>query len=137
MYLVANKGADLMQIDQDTSIAILIVEDDVVFQQVLDFGLKSHGYKVATVGNGVDALELLLTETFDLVVTDLLMPLMDGLDLATQIKGSPVISDIPIVLMSGRKLETRFDEHSVFAAMLTKPFSLEELENIIMLLVPR
>jgi len=83
----------------------------------------------------VDALELLLSETFDLVVTDLLMPVMDGLDLAAQIKGNPVIRDIPIVLMSGRKLETRFDEHSVFAAMLTKPFSLDELLNVIVVLV--
>jgi len=40
---MVNNGANRMQMSQDTSIAILIVEDDVVFQQVLDFGLKSHG----------------------------------------------------------------------------------------------
>jgi len=119
------------EVNQNRSIAILVVEDDLIFQQVISLGLKSYGYSVATAENGMTGLELVGYGKFDLILTDLLMPVMDGLDFATQLKESALTRDIPIVLMSGRKLEVRFDDESVFAAMLTKPFSLEELVKVI------
>lgn len=118
-------------------IAILVVEDDLTFQQVIAFGLRGYGYSVATAENGASALEQIANSKFDLILTDLLMPVMDGLDFATRLKQGPVTPDIPVVLMSGRRLEAKLDEDSVFAAMLTKPFALEELNAIVERVVAR
>ena len=118
-------------------IAILVVEDDLTFQQVITLGLLSYGYSVATAENGATALEQIANSRFDAIITDLLMPVMDGLDLAAQLKKQPVTRDIPVVLMSGRKLEAKLDEDNVFAAMLAKPFTLEELNATVERLVGR
>nr|WP_198984945.1 response regulator [Herbaspirillum sp. ASV7] len=115
----------------ENSITILVVEDDLTFRQVIALGLLSYGYSVVTAENGASALEQVAVSKFDLIITDLLMPVMDGLDFAAQLKQGLVTRDIPLVLMSGRKLEARLDEDKVFAAMLAKPFKLEALNAIV------
>jgi len=117
--------------DPGQPIAILVVEDDLTFQQVVAFGLNSYGYSVVTADNGAVAMELAAGRKFDLIITDLLMPVMDGLDFAARLKNEPLTRGIPVVLMSGRKLDARLDEDNVFAAMLTKPFTLEELTGLV------
>ncbi|MBP1314178.1 response regulator [Herbaspirillum sp. 1130] len=117
--------------DLGQPITILVVEDDLTFQQVIAFGLKNYGYSVVAAGNGAAALELVAGCKFDLIITDLLMPVMDGLDFAAQLKNEPSTCGIPVVLMSGRKLDARLDEDNVFAAMLAKPFTLEELTGLV------
>lgn len=117
--------------DPGQPIMILLVEDDSMFQQVISFGLKSCGYSVVTADNGADGLEHALGYKFDFVLTDLLMPVMDGLEFATQVKEVPLYRDVPIVLMTGRKLDGQLAEQTVFADMLTKPFTLDELSAVV------
>jgi diguanylate cyclase (GGDEF)-like protein len=65
---------------------VLIVEDDPGVRRVLEFRLKASGHKVTTVENGPAAVQLLARETFDIVLTDLCMPEMNGIELLREVK---------------------------------------------------
>ena len=67
---------------------ILVVDDDRGMQDVLDIMLSRAGYQVATADDGAAALDLVRKKTFDLVITDLKMPRVDGIDLLKGVKES-------------------------------------------------
>src|ERR1022692_3208623 len=70
------------------SFRILILEDDDLLRSSLTTALELEGYEVVSVGKGVDAVELAKSEDFDLIVSDIRMPGMDGLDALAQVKGA-------------------------------------------------
>jgi len=105
---------------------ILIVDDEPQLTRVLRTGLSSHGYEVRIAADGVAALETFGDWHPDLVVTDLAMPEMDGLELCRRLRE---ISSVPILVLSARG-----DEKTKVAALdlgaddyVTKPFGIEEL----------
>lgn len=65
--------------------SLLVVDDDVTIRKTLERGLTTHGYDVTSVENGIEALEVLRSESVDLVVTDINMPSMDGIELLIQL----------------------------------------------------
>jgi len=110
---------------------ILVIDDDANVRNVLSLGLSSMGYKVAVAGCGDEGLNLFLKSSFDLVITDLDMPGMDGWNLAFCIKEkSP---DTPVVLITGKErgavLEKAKDSSVDFA--LFKPFRLEDIQKTV------
>lgn len=118
---------------------ILIVEDDLQLLQLLQ-ALISENHEVATAENGQEALNLLREERIDLVVSDVMMPVMDGLTLCKAIKTDLVTSHIPVVLLTARSdnehliegLETGADSY------ITKPFHPKHLQlSIERLLIAR
>ncbi|MGV3639722.1 MAG: two-component regulator propeller domain-containing protein [Adhaeribacter sp.] len=82
--------------------AILLVEDDISLQQFIYQGLEAEGYRVVSAGNGVEALKLLETETIDLVLSDVMMPEMDGMELCRQVKTNIDYSHMPLVLLTAK-----------------------------------
>jgi two-component system chemotaxis sensor kinase CheA len=88
--------------------SILVVEDSIVSRMLLKNILESVGYNVRTAVDGIDALTILKTENFDLVVSDIEMPRMDGFDLTLKIRDNNRLSKIPIVLVTAR--ESREDK---------------------------
>lgn len=80
--------------------AILVVEDSITSRTLLKSILESAGYRVATAVDGIDALGVLKSESFDLVVSDVDMPKMNGFDLAASIRADKQLSELPIVLVT-------------------------------------
>ena len=80
--------------------AILVVEDDLDQQQILQLMLHSDGYEVLTAANGVDALEVLRENKVDGVVTDLLMPVLDGKQLLLGIRRDPKFKSLPVMVLT-------------------------------------
>ncbi len=88
--------------------SILIAEDSITARTLVKNILESAGYKVQTAVDGLDALTILKTEAFDLVISDIDMPRMSGLDLASKIRADKKLSNLPIILVTA--LEKREDK---------------------------
>ncbi len=79
---------------------ILIVEDCQTTRKLLGHYLKSMGYSVIFAENGLDALEKLGTDTVNLIMTDLNMPYMDGLEFVKTLRSDSNLSDIPVLMVT-------------------------------------
>lgn len=85
---------------------IMIVDDCQTTRKLLGHYLKSRGYSVVFAENGLDALEKLGTDTVNLVMTDLNMPYMDGMELTKTLRADPNLSDIPILMVTTENDDT-------------------------------
>ena len=110
-------------------IRILLAEDDAAMRQYLERALEKAGYAVTAVDRGTAALPLLEQERFDLLLTDIKMPVMDGIALAlTAARDYP---ELPILLMTGYadQRERAKNLESLVRDVLVKPFSLADLRG--------
>jgi two-component system, chemotaxis family, chemotaxis protein CheY len=83
------------------NLRFLIVEDSPTMRQLISFSLKRFkGCKIIEAVDGVDALKKLQAEEVDMILTDINMPVMDGLKLVTLVKSNPRLRDIPIVIIT-------------------------------------
>lgn len=80
---------------------ILVVDDDMLARMMAVQCVKQQGHSASMAKGGVQALEMLGSEKYDLVLLDLLMPDVDGFDVLAKIKEDPQIRDIPVVMVSG------------------------------------
>ena len=105
---------------------ILVVDDEPQLTRVLRTGLSSRGYDVRTAADGLSALETFGDWTPDLVITDLAMPNLDGLDLCRRLRA---ISTVPIIVLSAKGEERTKVEALDLGAddFVTKPFGIDEL----------
>jgi two-component system KDP operon response regulator KdpE len=105
---------------------ILVVDDEPQIARVLRTGLKTHGYEVRVAADGLSALETFADWHPDLIVTDLSMPNLDGLQLCRRLRA---ISQLPIIVLSVRGEEKMKVEALDAGAddYVTKPFGMEEL----------
>jgi len=85
--------------------SILVVEDSITSRVLLKNILESAGYRVSTAVDGVDGYTLLKTGAFDLVVSDVEMPRMDGFGLTAQIRAEKPLAELPVILVTA--LESR------------------------------
>lgn len=104
---------------------ILVVDDEPANLRMLRYVLSRQGYETAVAKDGLEALELLAQSRFDLVISDVRMPRMDGLALARHIISSEPI--IPIFLMTAYHFDSREDILTLNVPCLSKPFSFDEL----------
>lgn len=81
---------------------ILIVEDDPVTQKMVSRMLTGAGYETSVVSNGVEALEKIVSVPPDLIVSDVMMPEMDGFTLLYALRGNPQTADIPVIMLTAR-----------------------------------
>jgi two-component system, OmpR family, KDP operon response regulator KdpE len=105
---------------------ILVVDDESQITRVLRTSLSSHGYDIRVANNGETALEIMKDWTPDLVITDLGMPNMDGLELCRNLR---IKTQVPIIVLSVRG-EERTKVKALDAGAddyVTKPFGIEEL----------
>jgi len=87
---------------------ILVVDDSITTRTMEKNLLEAAGYHVRVAVDGIEAWTLLKTEAFDLVVSDVDMPRMDGLDLTARIRADQKMADVPVVLVTA--LESREDK---------------------------
>ena len=94
------------------SLSILVVEDSITARTLLKNILESAGYQVQTAVDGLDGLTILKSRKFDIVVSDVEMPRMNGFELTTKIRADRNLSELPVVLVTA--LESREDrEHGI------------------------
>lgn len=108
---------------------VLVVEDEPALQKVLAMRLSIDGFDVVTAFDGQEALEMIRVERPDLVLTDLMMPIMDGAELTRAIKGDPATREIPVMVLTALK-EQREREHLISLgadAFAAKPYNSAEL----------
>jgi DNA-binding NtrC family response regulator len=110
---------------------VLVVDDEPLMRQMVRRILVSKGYCVETSGSAADALEKLATAGFDMVITDLSMPEVDGLDLLAQIKEQ--WPDVGVIMMTGFGDARTADKARARGAdeYITKPFNSREIEVIV------
>lgn len=107
-------------------IRILLAEDDQVMREYLTRALERSGYSVTAVDRGTAALPLLQTEHFDLLLTDIVMPEMDGIELAQ--KAGEVRPEMKIMFITGFAAVTlKAGKQVPQARVLSKPFHLRDL----------
>ncbi len=105
---------------------ILIIEDEEKIARFIELELKYEGYEVEKAFNGRDGLELATTQPFDLVLLDIMLPALNGLEVLRRIRK---VSDLPVILLTARDavvdkvtgLDGGADDY------ITKPFAIEEL----------
>jgi CheY-like chemotaxis protein len=104
---------------------VLIVEDDPNLRVVIRMVLERAGYEVAEARHGVSALESIGVEQPDVVIADMTMPVMGGVELIDRIQSNPATASLPIVLLSGRQVETAVSR--LVIAVVLKPFEPADL----------
>lgn len=108
---------------------ILVVEDEKNIQSLIIFKLKNSGFDVAAVSDGAQALSYLETDTADLIVLDLMMPVMSGQEVLLALKNNDRTRNIPVVILTARTLEREVIDGLSRGAddYIKKPFSPSEL----------
>ncbi len=116
---------------------VLIVEDEWAIADWLEVLLSERGYHILAASNGRQALDILHHEIPDLVLTDFMMPFLDGGSLIAAMAENPTTSHIPVVVMTSL-LESAVRERTKgFAAVLRKPFREADLFRILDEILPR
>ncbi len=113
----------------DDSYKLLIVEDNVELLLLMQ-QLFSRNYHVLTAANGKEALQKIRTHELDLVISDVMMPIMDGRELTRKLKNDPNTKALPIILLTAKtQAEDREEALSIGADdYVTKPFKMRDLE---------
>jgi DNA-binding response OmpR family regulator len=108
---------------------ILIAEDEPLILQTLELKLKKEGYEVIACVDGLDALQKIDSEQPDLIITDIMMPYMSGLEVVRKVKQDVNAKNIPVIVLSTMGQENIVEEAFELGAddYLKKPFSLSEL----------
>ncbi|WP_282588738.1 response regulator [Lichenifustis flavocetrariae] len=109
--------------------SVLLAEDNADMRDYVE-GLLKEDYDVTTVANGLSALDAIHRFRPDLVLADVMMPGLDGLELLTAIRGNTTLRDIPVILLSARARDADRVEGLDLGAddYVTKPFSAQELQ---------
>jgi len=104
---------------------ILIVDDEYLIADILGFALEDEGYLVEKASNGSKALEALREKRVELVITDYMMPLLNGEELVRAMREDPTLCELPVILMSGAQASQGCP--ALFAAIFDKPFDMDEM----------
>ena len=112
---------------------VVVADDDPDIVDILKFNLEAAGYEVLTASDGEIARDLILSAIPDLVVLDIMMPKMDGLEVLAAIKGHAQSRTIPVVMLTARTSDNDLWQGWDAGAdyYITKPFDLEELMRFI------
>ena len=108
---------------------ILVVEDEKNIRELIRFNLEKNGYKVETADNGADGFQMAESGEFDLLLLDIMLPKMDGLDICKKVRNGTKAPGIPIIMLTAKNeeidkvlgLELGADDY------ISKPFGIKEL----------
>lgn len=117
---------------------IMVVEDDPNILRQIEFNLKSHGYSVVTAVSGADALRQMLLLRPTLLITDVMMPEMDGYELVATLRRDNDLRDLPVIMLTARTGENDMVQGYTSGTdlYLTKPFDPAELIAFVQRIMP-
>jgi two-component system, chemotaxis family, chemotaxis protein CheY len=109
---------------------VLIVDDSPTVRKFVSVSLSMQGFSVVAACDGMDALEKLPQKKFDLVITDLNMPNMDGFEFIKVLRENPDFKDLPVVILTSLSDQANRAEGARLGvnSYLVKPFSLEKVQ---------
>jgi two-component system chemotaxis response regulator CheY len=112
---------------------IMVVDDDRTTRKILGLYLKGKGYEPVFAENGLDAIEKLAGNEVDLILTDLNMPYMDGIELTRTLKNDPSFKSIPILMITTENddVERKKAAEAGIDAYMIKPVSAESVNATI------
>lgn len=112
---------------------ILIVEDEPDILKVTAFRLKSAGYEIFTVTDGAEAIEFLKKSCPDLIILDLILPVLSGYEVCRYIKSDAKLKDIPVILFTASTVESLEKKVKEMEAddYIIKPFEPEQLLEMV------
>lgn len=113
---------------------VLIAEDEYDIALALELVLNETGYRVAIVPNGQEAVSFLALERPDLVLMDIMMPVLTGLEALKKIRQNPAFADLPVVLMSAAPAKGTQEEYA-WNAFIRKPFNVDDVLRVIAKLI--
>lgn len=116
---------------------VLIVDDEIGILRLLEDVLGDEGHKVVVAVNGRQALERIAEARPDIILTDLMMPIMDGAALIKAIGEKPELAAVPVVLMSSLSESMAKDSVGKYTAFVRKPFKIFDYIDLITDLLAR
>lgn len=117
----------------DQQRTVLVVDDDESTLQMLGTFLRRHGYRTLTATNPVRALDILKSEPVHLVITDLMMPHVDGISFTQQIHALPNHEHVPVIMITAYGTDEITDQgmRKGVAMTLSKPLELSKLLDLV------
>jgi len=115
---------------------ILLVEDNLLNQRIVTFSLKKFNHDVIIANNGVEAVERFLEKKFDVILMDIMMPVMDGLEATIKIREVELLNKTekrtPIIALTANTMDNDRDKCISYGMddFLAKPFDIEKLKTI-------
>jgi DNA-binding response OmpR family regulator len=129
-----------MNEEKSSEIKVLLAEDDISMRRFLEITLQRVGYYVISAEDGLAAMKLALSEKFDVVVADAMMPNMTGYDLCRMLRQNKDFDTVPLIILSGLEQEISANvEQDCADAFLVKTANLKEelTENITRLIAEK
>jgi DNA-binding response OmpR family regulator len=122
----------------DVERTVLVVDDDPVILRLLEVNFEMEGFVVRTAADGQEGLEVARATAPDVVISDVMMPRMNGLELVATLKADPATAGIPVILLSAKAqvsdvkagLDAGADDY------VTKPFEPHDLVERLLKLLP-
>lgn len=115
---------------------ILLVEDNLLNQRIVTFSLKKFNHEVIIANNGVEAVERFREKKFDVILMDIMMPVMDGLEATIKIREEELLNKTerrtPIIALTANTMDNDRDKCISYGMddFLAKPFDIEKLKTI-------
>ena len=123
-----------------SEVRVLIVDDSTVMRKIVERSLRQAGLEPLVVfeaGNGVEGLEQLKAQRVDLILTDINMPLMDGLEFLRQLRAQDLAPGVPVVMITTESSEEHVKQAILAGAQgyIRKPFTPEQVKERVLPLV--
>jgi CheY-like chemotaxis protein len=118
------------------SLMILLVEDNLLNQRIVTFSLKKFNHEVVIANNGVEAIEQFRVRKFDVILMDIMMPVMDGLEATIKIRefenNNMIEKRTPIIALTANTMDNDRDKCISYGMdeFMAKPFDIEKLNSI-------
>jgi len=112
---------------------VLVIDDDPVILELLRINFEIEGFEVISACDGQEGLRRAGTDHPDVILSDIMMPRLDGLQLLARLRGDPATADVPVVLLSAKAQRAEVDRGLALGAddYVTKPFDpLELLDRV-------
>lgn len=110
---------------------ILIVEDEFEIRDILKMFLEDEGYEIVIAKDGNEGFEVIMKNKTDLIISDIMMPGLSGIELLNKVKSTPEILDIPFILMSAAAIPLEKIGVKKHSAFIKKPFDIDVLLPLI------
>ncbi len=114
-------------------IKVLVIEDNPVIARMNEVLLKTNGYAVVMAGNGLDGIRLAKEEKPNVILLDIILPEMHGLEVCKELRNAVETRKIPVIIVTGSGLEEIAEKEPTIDAQgyLAKPYDFEKLEAVI------